>query len=57
MNEQWRTSSYSGPNGGQCVEVAPGPVRVLVRDTKDRPRGVLAVSGVAWTDFLAFAGR
>lgn len=27
----WHTSSYSG-NGGDCVQVAPAPDRVLVRD-------------------------
>ena len=30
----WRTSSYSGSNGGQCIEVAV-PGRVLVRDSKN----------------------
>jgi hypothetical protein len=30
----WRTSSYSGPNGG-CLEVAPASQGVLVRDSKD----------------------
>jgi Domain of unknown function (DUF397) len=30
----WRTSSYSG----DCVQVAPAPDRMLVRDSKD-PHG------------------
>lgn len=30
----WRTSSYSGSQGGNCVEVAGQDRRVLVRDTK-----------------------
>ncbi|WP_416875724.1 DUF397 domain-containing protein, partial [Kitasatospora sp. SC0581] len=35
----WRKSSYSGGNGGNCIEVAPGfPGLVPVRDSKD-PRG------------------
>lgn len=47
----WRTSSYSGPNGG-CVEVGPAPRGVLVRDSKDRPGPALAVPTPAWQAFL-----
>ena len=49
----WRKSSYSGGNGGQCVEVA-APGAVLVRDTTNRDGGTLAFSAGAWK---AFAGR
>jgi len=32
---RWRKSSYSGPNGGECLEVAEGVVGVVsVRDSK-----------------------
>ncbi len=48
----WRTSSYSGGNGGQCVEVATS-ARVLVRDTKDRTGAVLAFGPDAWREFAA----
>jgi hypothetical protein len=48
----WRTSSYSGGNGGQCVEVAASG-RVLVRDTKDRAGEVLAFAPDAWQAFAA----
>jgi hypothetical protein len=48
----WRTSSYSGSNGGQCVEVAASG-RVLVRDTKDRAGAVLAFAPDAWQAFAA----
>ena len=37
----WRRSSYSGNNGGQCVEVA-APGRILVRDSKDPHSAKLA---------------
>ncbi|MGQ4614613.1 DUF397 domain-containing protein [Nocardia sp. R7R-8] len=30
----WRTSSYSGTNGGQCVEVAFSGHLALIRDSK-----------------------
>ena len=32
----WRKSSYSGADGGECVEVASTSGTVMVRDTKDR---------------------
>ncbi|WP_245663539.1 DUF397 domain-containing protein [Nocardia inohanensis] len=58
----WRTSSYSGPNGGECVEVAFDTDRVLVRDTKFRrdpanahaAQPMLAVSPAAWDAFLRY---
>ncbi|MBD0672187.1 DUF397 domain-containing protein [Streptomyces sp. CBMA156] len=43
----WRKSSYSGPDGGDCVEVAAGVVdSVPVRDSKD-PDGPMLVFPVA----------
>ncbi|QMU68062.1 DUF397 domain-containing protein [Streptacidiphilus sp. P02-A3a] len=42
----WRKSSYSGANGGDCIETAPGfiPGAVPVRDSKD-PQGPALVFG------------
>jgi hypothetical protein len=53
MDVTWRKSSYSGGNGGNCVEVgAPtGIDRVQVRDTKDRQGSVLAFSPQVWRRF------
>lgn len=53
----WRTSSYTGSGGGNCVEVASQVRgdRILVRDTKDRPGSVLAFSQQAWRIFIATA--
>ena len=53
MDVTWRKSSYSGGNGGDCVEVGAPAVanRVLVRDTKDRRGPVLAFSPQAWRRF------
>jgi hypothetical protein len=49
----WRTSSYSGNDGGACIEVADAPGAVLVRDTKDREGPVLAFDVEAWRRFSA----
>lgn len=50
----WRKSSYSGANGGNCVEVGTDSTRVLVRDTKDSEAGpVLAFGREAWAAFAA----
>jgi hypothetical protein len=46
----WRKSSYSGNNGGNCVEVAATD-RVMVRDTKDRTGPVLRFDAAAWRRF------
>jgi hypothetical protein len=47
----WRKSSYSGANGGQCVEVASADA-VMVRDTTNRDGGTLSFNAAAWTAFL-----
>lgn len=48
---QWRKSSRSGGEGGNCVEVARLGQAVAVRDSK-RPYGArLAVSSRAWERF------
>ncbi len=51
--ETWTKSSYSGGNGGNCVEVAESPDLVKVRDTKNRETGHLAVPVSEWSAFLA----
>jgi hypothetical protein len=55
---QWRTSTRSGNNGGNCVEVADNlPDVVLVRDTKNRAGGTLAFPPAAWRAFVAGVAR
>jgi len=49
----WRTASYSGANGGECVEVASTDEAVMVRDTKDRAGATLSVPANAWQAFIA----
>jgi hypothetical protein len=52
MDSIWRKSSYSGSNGGECVEVAVAGA-VLVRDTADRSGPVLTFTADAWQAFTA----
>jgi Domain of unknown function (DUF397) len=48
----WRKSSYSGGNGGTCVEVARNlPGVVAVRDSKDPGGPELAFPPRAWEAF------
>ena len=49
----WRTASYSGANGGECVEVASADEAVMVRDTKNRVGATLSVPASAWQAFIA----
>ncbi|GAA4665078.1 DUF397 domain-containing protein [Streptomyces youssoufiensis] len=50
----WQKSSYSGDNGGECVEVATGlPDVVPVRDSKDPDGPALAFTTSAWAAFVA----
>jgi len=47
----WRTSSYSGDNGGACVEVGTPGLAVTVRDSKDPDGPLLAFPADTWTIF------
>jgi hypothetical protein len=50
----WRKASYSGTNGGGCVEVARDlPGTVAVRDSKDPNGPVLAIASADWRHFIA----
>ncbi len=58
MNDaRWRKSSYSGSNGGGCVEAGTHPDGVMIRDTQDPwwPAGapVIEFSTGAWASFTA----
>lgn len=48
----WRTASYSGGNGGNCVETASTAGTVLVRDTKLADSPVIRFSADAWRDLV-----
>jgi len=47
----WRKSSYSGNNGGQCVEVGNAARLIAVRDSKDLDGSVLAFAADTWAAF------
>jgi hypothetical protein len=47
----WRTSSYTGNGGGNCVEVGDSARMILVRDTKDRSGPVLRFGLDVWRRF------
>jgi hypothetical protein len=49
----WRKSTYSGNNGGNCVEVARNlPGIVAVRDSKDRRGPALELTPAQWRAFV-----
>ena len=54
--DEWRKSSYSDANGGNCVETASDSGVILVRDTTDRGGAMLSVPAEAWRDFLTRVG-
>jgi hypothetical protein len=52
-NADWRKSTFSGGNGGACVEVARNlPGIVAVRDSKDREGPALVFTPDEWLAFL-----
>ncbi|GGS18812.1 hypothetical protein GCM10010252_67860 [Streptomyces aureoverticillatus] len=49
----WRKSSYSNPDGGQCLEVSDDfPAVVPIRDSKNPGGPALIVAAPAWSAFL-----
>ncbi|MFI9641979.1 DUF397 domain-containing protein [Micromonospora sp. NPDC051925] len=49
----WRTSTRSGTNGGECVEVADNlPDIIGIRDSKDPAGPTLTVPPTAWSAFV-----
>ena len=52
MNPTWRKSSYSGQNGGDCVETALLPQSIAVRDSKNPDGPRLTFTTDAWLHFI-----
>ena len=54
----WRKSSYSGSNGGDCVDVADNlPGIVAVRDSKDPNGPALTFAPADWRAFTTSVKR
>ncbi|MFF3884710.1 DUF397 domain-containing protein [Streptomyces sp. NPDC001914] len=54
----WFKSSYSdSSNGNDCVEMAPTPTAIHVRDSKNPAGPRLVMAPAAWTAFVGFAAR
>ncbi|MFF9042837.1 DUF397 domain-containing protein [Streptomyces parvulus] len=53
---QWRKSSYSGDQGGNCVEVAalPTPHTIAVRDSKAPSGPALTLAPDAFATFVVW---
>ncbi|MBT2480336.1 DUF397 domain-containing protein [Streptomyces sp. ISL-94] len=51
----WFKSSYSGAEGGECLEVAALTTHVFVRDSKQLGGPVLTVGPAAWAGFVGLA--
>lgn len=51
----WYKSSYSGGDGGECVEVAVETSTVHIRDSKNIRRPHLSIRAAGWAAFLDFA--
>ncbi|MGI5204071.1 DUF397 domain-containing protein [Spirillospora sp. CA-108201] len=49
---RWRKSSYTGANGGDCVELAELQQAITVRDSKDPDGPALTVPRRAWATLL-----
>lgn len=48
----WFKSSYSGSQGGDCLEVATTPTTIHIRDSKTPAGPTLALSPATWSEFL-----
>jgi hypothetical protein len=49
----WRKSSYSNPDGGECIEVSDNlPALVPVRDSKAPAGPALVFEAGAWSSFI-----
>ncbi|SEC92119.1 protein of unknown function [Streptomyces sp. 2231.1] len=55
MESKWRKSSYSGDQGGQCVEVAENSCAIAVRDSKNPAGPILTIAPATFTRFVDWA--
>lgn len=53
----WFKSSYSGNEGGECLEAATTPDTIHIRDSKAPARAQLAFSAPGWAAFVRYAAQ
>jgi len=53
----WYKSSHSGPEGGECVEVATTSDTVHVRDSKNGQGPVLRFPAGGWAAFVSYTAK
>lgn len=51
LSRDWAKSSYSTPNGGNCVQARDTGRAVQVRDSKNPDGAVLTFTAVQWAAF------
>ncbi|MFF2129676.1 DUF397 domain-containing protein [Streptomyces olivochromogenes] len=52
---QWRKSSYSGDQGGQCIEIAETlDTTIAVRDSKKPTGPILTIAPAAFATFVSW---
>ncbi|MDQ0910962.1 hypothetical protein QFZ22_006947 [Streptomyces canus] len=52
MESNWRKSSYSSDQGGECVEIAETVAAVAVRDSKTPAGPILTIDPAVFTTFV-----
>ncbi|MEX1658714.1 DUF397 domain-containing protein [Streptomyces pseudovenezuelae] len=52
MESNWRKSSYSSDQGGECVEIAETVMAVAVRDSKTPAGPILTIDPAVFTAFV-----
>ncbi len=57
ISQEWKKSSKSGGNGGECVEVRRHDGAIQIRDSKDPTGPVLMFTPDEWRAFLDGAVR
>ncbi|MER5668052.1 DUF397 domain-containing protein [Streptomyces mirabilis] len=52
---RWRKSSYSGDQGGDCLEIADTPdATIAVRDSKNPTGPILTIAPAAFATFVSW---
>ncbi|SHI25903.1 DUF397 domain-containing protein [Streptomyces sp. 3214.6] len=58
MENNWRKSSYSGDQGGNCVEIAETlTATIAIRDSKNPAGPILTLKPAAFSTFLSWTAE